>query len=77
MATPVRPDWIDPLDIPPPRGRKLNVLTYGGIATEGFWDDKLYVGWLPLANTPDKLKYRMLLWATGRKEELNRILGRI
>lgn len=65
-----RAQWLCPTEYPPPRGVKLQVLTWGGIGTEGHWDQKLYAAWLPMPNTPSHIKHRMMLWASGRKSEL-------
>ena len=76
MTKPNRPQWQDPLINEPPKGCKLHVLTWGGIATEGHWDDKLYAGWNHLAKTPDAIKHRMTLKATGRHKELAEIMSK-
>lgn len=74
MPQPPRPEWLDPLEYPPPRGNKIRLLTYGNIDTTGHWRDEDCVAWLPLANTPSSIKHRQLLWATGRHEELRKLL---
>lgn len=56
-----RPVWLDPAEYPPPSG-KLHILTGGGIATTGHWDDKDCVAWMPLADTPDSVKQRINNW---------------
>ena len=41
--------WRDPEQEPPPRGRKLLILTSGGVAVFGDWmDDSNFVAWSPL-----------------------------
>lgn len=41
--------WRDPDIEPPPRGRKLLILTSGGVAVFGDWmDDSNFVAWSPL-----------------------------
>jgi len=65
-----RAEWLCPYEYPPPRGIKLQVLTWGGVGTEGHWDHKLYAAWSPMPNTPKHIKHRMMLYATGRKSEL-------
>jgi hypothetical protein len=65
-----RAEWLCPTEYPPPRGIKLQVLTWGGIGTEGHWDQTLYAAWSPMPDTPQHIKHRMMLWATGRKSEL-------
>jgi hypothetical protein len=44
------PEWnYPPLDPPAPKGTKLNLLTIGGVAVLGNWqDDQGYVAWAPL-----------------------------
>lgn len=51
--------FLDPLEYPPPRGRKLNLLTRGGIACQGTWSGTDLIGWAPLHRIPQKLKERM------------------
>lgn len=41
--------WRDPADEPPPLGRKLLILTSGGVAVIGDWmNDSNFVAWSPL-----------------------------
>ena len=70
LNTAPRAEWLCPTQYTPPRGIKLQVLTWGGIGTEGHWDHKLYAAWSPMPDTPPHIKHRMMLWATGRKSEL-------
>jgi len=62
-----RAEWRCPFESKPPKGGKINILTVGGISTQGYWDDKDCVGWYPLLNTPPHIKERMKRWATGDK----------
>lgn len=52
---PPRPTWLDPEEFEPPKGQKLLLLTKGGIATVGNWANDCKA-WLPLPDTPRKLK---------------------
>lgn len=51
--------FLDPEEYPPPKGKKLNLLTKGGIACQGTWSGEDLVGWAPLHRIPAKLKERM------------------
>lgn len=52
--------FLDPLEYPPPKGKKINLLTRGGIACQGTWIDGLdLIGWAPLHKIPAALKERM------------------
>lgn len=52
-------EYVSPLDVPPPRGTKLLLLTQWGIAVIGEWMDHGYVGWSPLPKVPRKIKNEM------------------
>lgn len=49
--------WKNPEVEPPPRGRKINVLTIGGIAIQAYWSDRAkkdgFIAWYPLIDVPD------------------------
>lgn len=48
--------WRDPGSEPPPRGVKMLILTSGGVAIIGDWnDDSNFVAWSPL---PKKRQHR-------------------
>lgn len=55
------PEWRYPLlDGEPPRGKKLNLLTSGGIAVIGQWaENSNYIAWAPLLKA-SKIKEHML-----------------
>ena len=47
------PRWRDPAIEPPPRGKKLLLLTSGGVACIGDWmDDSNLTHWSPLPKRP-------------------------
>lgn len=48
----------DPLVDPPPKGKKIGLLTKGGIYTVGLWDDDC-IGWLEVPKIPYSIKQRM------------------
>lgn len=50
-------EFLDPAEHPPPEGRKMILLTEGGVATIGQWQKGFGVkGWHPLPKIPRKLK---------------------
>jgi hypothetical protein len=50
--------WLDPDEDPPPRARKLLLLTKGGVAVLGHWGDDC-VAWSPLPKIPQRLKEKL------------------
>jgi hypothetical protein len=59
-VTSVEPEYLDPADHPPPRGRKIQLLTIGGIAVQGDWDDEGgFVAWAPLLKIPPNIKAKL------------------
>jgi hypothetical protein len=50
--------WLDPDEHPPPRARKLLLLTRGGVAVLGHWGDDC-VAWSPLPKIPPKIKEKL------------------
>lgn len=66
---PPRATWLDPREYPPPLGNKIDLLTYGGLSTDGYWSEDC-AAWAPLRDTPPHIKQRMMLYATGRKADI-------
>lgn len=59
-VTSAEPEYLDPEDHPPPRGRKIQLLTIGGIAVEGDWTEHGgFVAWAPLLKIPPKIKAKL------------------
>lgn len=50
--------WIDPDEHPPPRAKKLLLLTRGGVAVLGHWGDDC-IAWSPLPKIPPKIKEKL------------------
>lgn len=49
--------WLHPLKHPPPLGKKLQLLTYTGIATYGTWRwDGGCIAWAPCLKIPNEFK---------------------
>lgn len=48
--------FLDPKEHAPPRGKKILLLTIGGICVVGHWKDDDWVAWLPLPRVPDHIK---------------------
>lgn len=59
--------WIDPDDEPAPTGRKLFILTIGGVATVGNWDADYCVAWAPLLTVPPKIRAKLMERYAGKR----------
>lgn len=51
--------WLNPSSHPPPRGKKLHLLTTGHIAVHGEWAPEIYVAWQPLDKVPEWAKEKI------------------
>jgi len=65
-----RAQWIDGDDVPAPRGTKILILTKYGICVVGCWKDADSVAWQHLPDTSPTIKHKMMMYATGRGDEL-------
>jgi len=69
VATSELSHWKDPEVFPPPRGVKLNLLTWGGIQVSGQWftDSHLsFAAWAPVLSKPEWLKKRLEDFYSGK-----------
>lgn len=64
--------WIDPDDVPPPRATKLNLLTIGGVAIYGQWDDSFCVAWAPLLTVSPKIRAKLLKRYPGDPDHVSK-----
>lgn len=54
------PEWLCPIKHPPPPGKKLQLLTSGGIATYGPWSwEEGNIAWAPCLQIPPEIKSRI------------------
>lgn len=51
-------EWLDPLEVPPPRGSKILLLTAGGVCVIGHWCEWM-VAWHPLPRVPAVIRERL------------------
>ena len=52
--------WLCPLEFRPPVGRKIQLLTYTGIAVYGHWSwDGSYIAWAPCLKIPERFRKRI------------------
>lgn len=59
-ATTQKAEWLCPLEHHPPVGKKIQLLTYTGIATYGHWDwDCGFIAWAPCIQIPEKFRKRI------------------
>lgn len=70
VATAAQVEWLDPYDpkTPPPRGVRLDVLTWGGTKTDALWTSEshlLFAAWCPKPSKPDWLKQRIVAHYRG------------
>lgn len=52
-------EWLDADEHPPPKGTKVLLLTRGGVAVMGHWQQGM-VAWTPLPRVPQSIKEKML-----------------
>lgn len=64
VATAAQVEWLDPYNpkTPPPRGIRIEVLTWGGVKTDAVWtgeSHQFFAAWCPKPSKPDWLKKRL------------------
>jgi hypothetical protein len=51
--------WLCPIEHPPPLGKKIQLLTYTGIATYGCWNWYGFIAWAPCLKVEGKIRERV------------------